>query len=510
MLTKLKNKLAGKSLSDYINFCIQFLILVLVSRYFLRTYKPIAEVAKYTHSGMDDFWMSIGVHQTWISTHSIFACIAEAFHNAINLYKTLNGNFLSMFLTNLSPVAAGERLYYITYYVAFYSMIIGIVTIAYVLLHRRWKMSIVNCISISLLFLIFYLNYQRAPYDGIFWWPGVANYNLYFGMILFAQGLFILYWEKNNIIWLMMSSIVFFLIGLGNPITGLTNVCLLAYEVLYEIYRKRSFKNLFYVPLVCALAGLLIVVSAPGKAYHMANGTQPVFETIVLCFKYGTLMKTACAPEALYLYLVLVAIIALFDFTKNINCKEEPDGRTNVRIILETIIFTVLMVCLYYASYAPIVYTKCEWYGRVLNSTGFVYLMAMTASTLYICRTAAYFAGRYSGKVTCFSKIKGNDILGYIFAAWAMVGIIIVPYKLNTTWEYKNSSLVFYAQWSLDEGSAIKYHEQRLELAEQLENPDIKEVHVKNIQVISFYPYINNPEEDLGEYYGKTIICDGE
>ena len=510
MLTKIKNRISETKLSDYINIIIQILIMILVIKYFVSVYKPISEVAKYIHSGMDDYWMSVGVHWKWVSTHSLFGCIKEAFKNAVFLYKTWDGNFLSMFLTNLSPVAFRESLYYITYKVAFYSMIIGIATIAYTLLHRRWKISIINCVSISLLFLIFYINYEKAPSDGIFWWPGVANYNLYFGMILFAQGLFILYWEKKNIVWLVISSIVFFLIGLGNPMTGLVNVCLLAYEVLYEIYRKKTFKHLFYIPFACALVGLAIEVLAPGNAYRTGQGTLSVLETIIGCFKYGTKMKNACAPKALYFYLMIVAIISLYDFTKNSVHKVKQDNRKNITIIIETVVFTLLMVCLYYASYAPVVYTKCDWYGRVLNTTGFVYLMTMTASVLYICRTIAYFIGKYLCNVKIFKKISCKDIFRYVVAVVAVICIIIMPQKLESTWEYMNSSLVFYAKWSLDNDSAITYHKQRSELASQLENPDITEVHVGEIEITAFYPYISDAKGELEPYYGKTIICDGE
>lgn len=508
MLSKIKSKFSELKLSDYINIVMQLVIMILAIRYFVSVYKPISEVAKYIHSGMDDYWMSVGVHWKWVSTHSLFACVKEAFNNAVFLYKTWDGNFLSMFLTNLSPVAARESLYYITYKVALYSMIIGILTIAYTLLHRRWKISIINCISISLLFLIFYIKYEREPSDGMFWWPGVANYNLYFGMILFAQGLFILYWEKKNIVWLVISSIVFFLIGLGNPITGLVNVCLLAYEVLYEIYRKRSFKHLFYIPFASALIGLMIVVTAPGNAYRTGQGTLSIFETIAACFKYGTEMKIACAPNALYLYLILVSVIALFDFMKNSMNKAEQNDRKNITVIIETIVFTLLMVCLYYASYAPIVYTKCDWYGRVLNTTGFVYLMTMTVSSLYICRTIAYFIKKYLCKVTLFKKINCSELFRYIAAIGAVVCIIIVPQKLKTIWDYMNSSLVFYAEWSLENDSAITYHKQRTEFSRQLEDPNITEVHVGDFEVTAFYPYISDLNA-VADYYGKTIIYDG-
>ena len=193
-------------------------------------------------------------------------------------------------------------------------MAIGLAVIAYSLLHRRWKMSVINCISVCLLFLIFYIDYAPSANEGIYWWPGIANYNLFFGLLLLAQGIFILYWEKHRKIWLILSSIMFFMIGLGNSITGLVSVCLLAYELIYEIYTNKSFKTLFYIPLICGLAGIIIVISAPGNAIRLSEGQVTFFETIIKSFKNGTIMTPACIKPAIRFYLIMVGIISFSDF----------------------------------------------------------------------------------------------------------------------------------------------------------------------------------------------------
>ncbi len=270
--------------------------------------------SQYVHPGMDDYWMSTGVHETWMSTHSLWQCIKCSFKDAVGLYKRLNGTFLSMFLTGLTPLAFNENRYHFVFDIAIINMAIGLAVIAYSLLHRRWKMSVINCISVCLLFLIFYIDYAPSANEGIYWWPGIANYNLFFGLLLLAQGIFILYWEKHRKIWLILSSIMFFMIGLGNSITGLVSVCLLAYELIYEIYTNKSFKTLFYIPLICGLAGIIIVISAPGNAIRLSEGQVTFFETIIKSFKNGTIMTPACIKPAIRFYLIMVGIISFSDF----------------------------------------------------------------------------------------------------------------------------------------------------------------------------------------------------
>ncbi|MGN1187345.1 MAG: hypothetical protein ACI4R6_02525, partial [Lachnospiraceae bacterium] len=282
-----------KNKRQIINYTIQSAVLLFVGIYFIKQINPIINAAKFSHPTTDDYWMSSYVHVVWERTHSVFSAIAASFEYSVGMYKNWDGNFLSMFLTCLSPLAFNENYYFIVFYVMLISLCAGIGLIAYSLLHKRWHIPLINCISICLLFIIFFLNYLPNSGEGLYWWPGVANYTLFFGFLLFAQGLFVLYWNKNKIVWLILASISFFLVGLGNPLTGLVNVCLLAYELLYRFYEKRSFKTLFWIPFLCALIGLLIVVLAPASSVRVPEVNMNFFEIVLSSFKNGTIMMRA-------------------------------------------------------------------------------------------------------------------------------------------------------------------------------------------------------------------------
>lgn len=87
--------------------------------------------SQYVHPGMDDYWMSTGVHETWMNTHSLWQCIKCSFKYVVGLYKRLNGTFLSMFLTGLTPLAFNENRYHFVFDIAIINMAIGLAVIAY-------------------------------------------------------------------------------------------------------------------------------------------------------------------------------------------------------------------------------------------------------------------------------------------------------------------------------------------------------------------------------------------
>ncbi len=186
-MSKINDKIKQRFDYNNIYYVIQIVALLLIINYFKSRYSLMSYASQYVHPGMDDYWMSTGVHETWMNTHSLWQCIKCSFKDAVGLYKRLNGTFLSMFLTGLTPLTFNENRYHFVFDIAIINMAIGLAVIAYSLLHRRWKMSVINCISVCLIFIIFYIDYAPSANEGIYWWPGIANYN-FFRSAPFSQG----------------------------------------------------------------------------------------------------------------------------------------------------------------------------------------------------------------------------------------------------------------------------------------------------------------------------------
>lgn len=117
MLNRLMEQLKNNKKSVF-NHAAQIIILLVVIKYFYDMINPIIKVAQYSHPTMDDYWMTTYVHEQWLENHSVLGFIAAAFRYAIGIYKTWDGNFLSMFITSMSP--AVYRRLCVFFHVLFY------------------------------------------------------------------------------------------------------------------------------------------------------------------------------------------------------------------------------------------------------------------------------------------------------------------------------------------------------------------------------------------------------
>lgn len=471
-----------------INYIMQMVILLVISVYFFTELKPIAKASIYSHSTTDDYWMSMYVYQVWSSTHSIFSTIAAAFEYAVGIYRTWDGNFLSMFLTCLSPLVFNESYYYVTFFIMIISLCAGIGLIGFSLLYKRWHIPFINCISIGLLFAIFFLNYLPNSGEGLYWWPGVANYTVFFGFILFAQGLFVLYWNSSKKIWLILASIAFFLVGLGNPLTGLINVCLIAYELIYRIFEKKSVKTLYWIPFICALIALMIVVFSPASSIRVQDTNMNFFEIIVSCFKNGTIMMKAITRPAVIIYYIMVALISFWSFYNYVSFDKKS-------FILPGV-FAVLMICLYYASYAPIIYAGGMYFGRLLDTNYFVMLMTFTVSIIYS-----------SGALARFIKTKKtSNVLSRIIDISTVIAVFICITVVNQFY-FSCLSTSFRVECSIKDDTLYEYDRILDERYQQLIDPSIEEVYIYEPPYIGIFIHDDRScYIAIGEYFRKSVI----
>lgn len=89
------------------------------------------------------------------------------------------------------------------------------------------------------------------------------------------------------------------------------------------------------------------------------------------------------------------------------------------------------MICLYYASYAPLMYSKSQYFGRVLNTTAFVFYMTSTVSLIYVCKTLAYFINILFEKLIHSKNQLIDNICRYMVGAAAIITIVICTNSVN-------------------------------------------------------------------------------
>lgn len=474
---------------ECIKYAAQLFVLLVVVKYFIMMTRPVWEIAKYSHPTLDDYWMSLAVSRRWSETHSIWAVFIEAFKYAVGIYRTWDGNFLSMLLTSISPIIFGESAYSFTFYFMYITFFIGTSMATYGLLIRRWHMPVINSISIMLLFIIFFMNYLPDAGEGLYWWPGVANYTFFFGMFMFAQGLYAIYWEKEKPVWLVLSSICLFLVGLGNPYTSLVSVCLTVYELAYHIYVKKSVKTLRWIPFVCALLGLIIIVVAPGNKERVQFGTLGIVETIKLSFYEGAIMLRAITKPAVCIYYAIVAVISIWSFYS------VDTFRYRKRFILAPVV-AILMMCLYFASFAPTKYTMTNYYSRILDTNYFISLMVITVIIIYVC-----------GALTSWFKDKCDvPLFNIVFAVAACLFVFIGWRKLKLG-EHYNLSTAFRAAGAIQFETAQEFDRNLNERYIHLTTSKDWTVYITEPPYIPVFVHDDRSSLSvIGDYYGKNVI----
>lgn len=302
--------------SRVINYAVQIIVLLIVIKFFISMVRPVIVIAQYSHPTLDDYWMSLAVYRKWCETHSVLAVISEAFKYTVGIYRTWDGNFLSMFLTSMSPIVFGEAAYPFTFYFMFTTFVLGAAMATYGLLYKRWHMPIINSISIMLLFIIFFMNH-------------------------------------------------------------LTDAAVIAFWSFYGCsdITKRSFR---LAPLVC-----------------------------------------------------------------------------------------ILMICLIFASFVPIKYTRTQYFGRVLNTNFFVSMMSFTVSIIYLCGALAAW----------LRSKKYNFYLNCVFAVIALCVIILCRRELRDE-KYYNMSIAFRANGAMQFGTAYEYDRMLDERYDELVNSPYWDVYI--------------------------------
>lgn len=181
--------------------------------------------------------------------------------------------------------------------------------------------------------------------------------------------------------------------------------------------------------------GLIVVVAAPGNKSRMPIGHLSVFETIKGCFVDGTKFINAMNKPPMYFYYGMTAIISFWSFY---GCSDGRERKFKLPIPV-----SVLLLCLYYASFSPTKYTQSGYYGRVLDTNFFVMMTMFTIIIMYLCAwVALWLKGR-------FNKAAVNYVVGFI-----AVCTVILSVKTLKKPDYLNTSV---ASWQQEHCSSERF-----------------------------------------------------
>ena len=392
--------------------CLVFLAWIVWKMY------PVINIAQYTHSTTDDYWMSFSVHRVWESTHSAISALKEALHTAVLAWKYHSGCFISMFVTALSPVAFNEKYYMYAAYATLIILMASVIMSSYAVLRKIFKQSFAPVAAVACVALYLLVNYLPSPGEGFYWWPGASNYTIFFALFLFLQTFIMLYIKNNNKVCLIIACILAAAACQGNLLTALSGTCILFFEMIYMSKKSGIRKNGVIIIFILSLISLMLSVLAPGNYIRGAQtvGKLGIIETVWKSIKNGSIFFVSYHKNGTMPYYIFIAFASLAAFLRS-------DCTFNFK---KPLLFVTMAYLTYCACLAPVEFTGIPYYARVLDLIYFNCVLVTIVGIVYVMG--------YVSVVIKKKRTISNNTLQIIFAAFsaAKIAFSMISY-LNTT-----------------------------------------------------------------------------
>jgi hypothetical protein len=446
---------------------------------------PIFWISFYDHPFGDDYNYGNAAHLAWMESHDLIRLLQAAVKTSADTYQTWQGSYTGCFMMALQAGIFGEKYYFLSVWLVLAAFLGGLAyflkTILMKCLHTgKYEFQIVYS-----LVAILCLNLLPSPAEGIFWYNGAFYYTGYFGLVLLLAGLCIRVFNQTMKVkpWkIVLISLLALFIGGGNMSTNLIMLLSLLYLYLFALARKEGRSYLPLLPvLVCAIAGFLLNLTAPGNAIRengYVNG-YGFLETILLSFQRGcTKIEEYSSVIALIIYFVFFVPI-LWSYLK----------KTEFRFpypILATVLLYAVMAC----QNAPMLYATgndASYYPRILNLVYFSYLLVTFLVVLY---WEGYLAHRIDlPKVNISQSVRKE--LAVFSVLFLMVGAIGTDRV--TTFTSISSML------SIVRGQAQTYSEARFEREKQYLNAEADHAETLVLEPLPAIPGVFLQNADISD-----------
>ena len=302
-----------KKLQNYITPKVMAILLTIV---YVLSLIPLLWIGIYNYPSADDYSIGSNCHQTWISTHNLFAVIWAGIVRAVEDWIHWMGYFTSNFLMAVPPNTFGEKWYVLTPWLMLGILSLGTVYLLHAIFVKAFQADkyVSHCVSMLMLFVTVQCMVGRV--EAFYWYSGAANYIFVHGMCMFFFGLLIsaVFDKGKKRVWdLITASVLGFLVGGGNQMTALNAavIVLVAIAILTLKKRWKEYKAMA-IPFGFCLLGFVLNVAAPGNWVRAegTNGMNPI-KAVLISFYY---CLEYCIGEwsGWPVLLLVIALIPLF------------------------------------------------------------------------------------------------------------------------------------------------------------------------------------------------------
>ncbi len=448
-----------------------YLIVLII---FAASVLPIWYIGRYQTMSLDDYYFGTLTHMAWQLTGSLPLVFKAACEQVKFYFYAKQATYSSVFLMSAFPGVWSGKYYWLVPFILS-SMIIGSVS---ALVHTVISdcMGVKDrylCGSANMILLFVIIQTMPYPLEGIFWYNGAVHY-VFMESVLFFETAIILHGmrseKRSTLVWtLIAASVLGFIVGGGNLITGLQACILIGLHILTLICGNLSVKKengflsriglgkpdkrtcLFFIPEAVTLIGYAVNITAPGNAERQAASVQmnpvtAIIKSFYSCLTHG--ISWLC-PMAIVGFVLITVILA----SLLINSSQK---------FIHPLFMLLISICVLAAMYTPTFYAMSEDApSRVLN---IIYIAEYVTIFINIANALGYL---YSKKETAgedrgeFFKLLFDLTGNALPRITAVLGIIILLMFILCA--DKNEYVTISAVRSVANGEAARYHEQSIE-----------------------------------------------
>jgi hypothetical protein len=424
---------------------------------------PIIYCSFFDYATGDDLYGGSAVRQAMYHNGNFFDVLIAIGAGVREQYNSFLGTWSTAILQRVEPSVFGERFYIITPYIALAALCGGVAYLMYELLVCLCGMKKSSYIILFCAIDFILVQYMITPKAGIFWFSGMIQYTLPFGLSLYAFSWLLKYFVSGKKKYIILSTIgMLYVSGAGYPVVVLGIMILLICMWVgrnSEITGKRKQLNILMIPMAVLLIGFAISAVAPGNKIRGGSGLKfsisKVAEIPFRCLIDGVSNGIAHLFRVRPMFLVLIIIIIV-----TLETLDLKTSKIQFKHPLITLFICVLTSC---SVYAPVLYTgdnvQAGISGGVYNTYYFVF-------TLSISYAFFYLSGWVKQKNDMVEKNASNLRVPFLIFAILFCSVFY-RHLIGNTIDY---TCVKY----ISSGALADFQDQMQERLEILQNPEIK------------------------------------
>lgn len=379
-IAKLFNKVV--SWISYKKMAILFILIFVISLI------PIIYLAFFDYATGDDLLYGSVVRNSIRNGNTFLSTFHAIIQHIVWEYNTFQGTWASGFLWRLEPSIWGEKYYFITPFIALFSLCGGSGYFLYEILINKLKLDKATFWVICSSVLFFLIQYMPTSKAGLYWYTGMIQYVFSYGMAMFSLSWAFRFSDTGRYRYLIGCIVTMSYLGGG----GYPEVVLAAlgyfFIILCDIKRdaqaKKNRYRWMFIPFLLEMIGFAVSAMAPGNAIRGGSGFGfgfvKVIKTLWLCAIHGLggCIKYGISIRPLFLLILFLAIVAW----------EKIDVQKSQIKFSHPVMVSMVLFLFVSAVYAPEMYVgsdvKAGISGGVYNSYYYVFVMCLTFEVIYL------------------------------------------------------------------------------------------------------------------------------